>query len=88
MVAIENNNIEIVEILINYQQTDINFRDYDQQTALTIAVNLKLDKIVDLLLNNKKFDIQIAELKVVLIMHSFMQILKLLNNYLELKDLM
>ena len=56
MIAIQNKNEEIAELLINYPKTNINFRNYEDQTALTIAVANKMNNIIDLLLNHERFN--------------------------------
>ena len=38
MIAIENKNTKIAKLLINLPKTNINMRNYNGKTALTIAV--------------------------------------------------
>ena len=56
IIAIKKNNFEIVKLLIDYPKTNINQRNYDDQTALTIAVCLDLENIVDLIIKSDKFN--------------------------------
>ncbi|KAK8842926.1 hypothetical protein M9Y10_025792 [Tritrichomonas musculus] len=56
MIAIEMKNFEIAKLLIECPRTNINLRNYINQTALTIAVQNNLEEIVTLLINDKKFD--------------------------------
>lgn len=56
MIAIENNNQDIAELLINSPHTNINHNNYYKQTALTIAASSGFEKIVSLLINDYKFD--------------------------------
>lgn len=54
--ALNNENFEIAELLIRFPKTNVNQRNYKKQTALTIAASLKAEKIVNLIINNEKFD--------------------------------
>ena len=56
MIAIQNDHIDIAKLLIELPSTDINLRNYNRQTALTIAVEKDKPDIVCLIVNNKKFD--------------------------------
>lgn len=56
MIAIQNKNADVAELLINHPKIDINSNNYGDQTALTIAVQNELIKIVDLLINHESFD--------------------------------
>lgn len=56
MISIENKNIEISKLLIKLPKTNINIRNYNRKTALIIAVEKNLEEIVDLIINNEKFD--------------------------------
>ena len=51
MIAIQNKNADVAELLINHPKIDINSNNYDDHSALTIAVQNKLIKIVELLIN-------------------------------------
>lgn len=62
MVAIENNNNQIAQFLIDHSQTDINHRNYKGQTALTFAVSKENDGIVNSLVNSEKFDHKLSSL--------------------------
>lgn len=54
--ALINCNTKIAEILIKYPKTNINYRDFKNQTALTIAVQKKYSEIVDLLIHDDRFN--------------------------------
>lgn len=54
--AIRMKKVKIVEALIKYSVTDINFRNNFDHTPLTVAVQENLLEIVELLLKNKRFD--------------------------------
>ena len=54
--AIEFKNTEIAKLLIEYPKTNINMRNYQDHTALTTAVDKNLLEIIDLLINNEKFN--------------------------------
>ena len=56
MYAIDSKNIEIVKILSECDRININERSYIKDTPLTIAVQKKSEEIVDIIINNKKFD--------------------------------
>lgn len=56
MISIENKNTEIAKMLIKLPKTNIKARGYNRKTVLTIAVEKKLGEIVDLIINNEKFD--------------------------------
>ncbi|KAK8840572.1 hypothetical protein M9Y10_030782 [Tritrichomonas musculus] len=56
MIAIENKNSEIAQFLIEFPQTNINLKNYANNTALTLAVNKEMKEIVSLLLNNERFN--------------------------------
>ncbi|KAK8839179.1 hypothetical protein M9Y10_032106 [Tritrichomonas musculus] len=56
MVAIESYQIQMANLLVNSPRTDINLRNHNNETALTIAVKRSFFKIVDLIINNEKFD--------------------------------
>lgn len=51
-----SNNLEIAKLLIQDKRTDINKSNYNQLSPLSIAVEKNMDEIVDLLINNPKFD--------------------------------
>lgn len=48
--------MEIAELLIKFPKTNINKQNYQKQTALTISVDKNLNHIVELLVNDEKFD--------------------------------
>ena len=50
------NNVDIALLLINDKRTDINLNNFNDETALTIAVQDKLTKVVSFLIKNEKFD--------------------------------
>ncbi|KAK8898237.1 hypothetical protein M9Y10_000515 [Tritrichomonas musculus] len=56
MIAVKNNNINIVKVLLEHPRININLMNYEEQTALTIAVIFHFDNIIDLLIKNDKFD--------------------------------
>ena len=56
IIAVQNNNFDIVKLLIEHPKTDINLMNYYEQTALTIAVITQCNDIIDLLINDEKFD--------------------------------
>lgn len=56
MIAIRQNNFDIVELLIKEPNINVNIQNFEQETALTIATTNKLHKIIDLIINHKKFD--------------------------------
>lgn len=56
MYAIEKCNFEIVELLIKSARTDINQHNFKNETALMIAIKEKNTFLVDLIINDKKFD--------------------------------
>ena len=56
IIAVQNNNFDIVKLLIETPKTDINMMNYYDQTALIIAVINHFDNLIDLLLNDDKFD--------------------------------
>lgn len=56
MIAIENKNVEVAELLIENPRIDINLRNYNGKTALTLAVTHNLDSIVNLIVTNANFD--------------------------------
>ena len=56
MISIENENIEIAKLLIKLPKTNINIRSYHRKTALIIAVEKNLEEIVELIINNEKFE--------------------------------
>lgn len=56
ILSISKENLKIAELLINYPKTNINMRNYQKDSALTIAVNKNLENIVDLIIKNEKFN--------------------------------
>ena len=56
MIALSNYNIGIAELLIKHPRTDINFTNINHESALSIAVSNRLEKIVKLIINDDKFD--------------------------------
>ncbi|KAK8872183.1 hypothetical protein M9Y10_007947 [Tritrichomonas musculus] len=56
IIAIESNSNEVAELLIEDQRTNINARNYNNETAFTSAVSIKNQVIIELLLNNEKFN--------------------------------
>ena len=56
LVAIIQKNIEISELLINDKRTDINMKNFENQSPLIQAVSSHLGKIVSLLLKHEAFD--------------------------------
>ena len=56
IVAVKNNNYDIAKLLIEHPKTNINQRNYSENTALTIATINSYDKIIDLLVKSDKFD--------------------------------
>ena len=82
-----NGNLEIAEILIKHPKTDINFMNNESMTPLVIAVFKKLTTIIELLLDNEKFD-----KKASLFNHAFLnsenEITKILleSKYMDIND--
>lgn len=56
IIAIKNDNFEIAILSIDYPQTDINISNFYDETALIIGVKKKLPNIIDLLINDPKFN--------------------------------
>ncbi|KAK8836260.1 hypothetical protein M9Y10_039892 [Tritrichomonas musculus] len=59
MIAISNKecvDYEIVKLLIKHPKTNINYLNIDNQSALSIAINYDLYEIVDLIVNDEKFN--------------------------------
>lgn len=56
MIALNNNNQKLAEILIKYPKTDLNLRNNNDESALHTAVRHNLADIVVLLINDKRFD--------------------------------
>ncbi|KAK8892326.1 hypothetical protein M9Y10_029552 [Tritrichomonas musculus] len=56
IIALLNSSDEIAEILTEDQRTNINAKNFAGETALSIAISRDKSKIVDLLLQNEKFD--------------------------------
>ncbi|KAK8872160.1 hypothetical protein M9Y10_007922 [Tritrichomonas musculus] len=56
MLAISDHHEKIAKLLIEHPKTNINMKNYDDISALSFAVDEKLDEIGELLLNDKRFD--------------------------------
>ncbi|KAK8894591.1 hypothetical protein M9Y10_023027 [Tritrichomonas musculus] len=56
MFALDCSNIEIAKLLIKHPKTNINLRDQNDESALTIAVRNKQKEIIDLLVKDERFD--------------------------------
>ena len=56
IISILNNHIEVAKLLIECERTNLNMRNYENDTALTLAVRKKLPELVDIIISNKKFD--------------------------------
>ena len=54
--AIMKGHVKIAELLINYPKTDINCKDFDENTPLTMDVKNNLKDIIDLLIKNERFN--------------------------------
>lgn len=56
LIAVNRNRFEIAEILIKSPRVNINHNNFNGETALTRAVESNLTRIIDLIVNNEKFD--------------------------------
>lgn len=56
MISILNRNTEIAEILINDKRTNVNIKNYQNETALILAVDKAMNNIVELIIKNERFD--------------------------------
>lgn len=56
IIAVRQNNFDIVDLLIKEPNINVNIQNFEQETALIIATTNKLHKIIDLIINHKKFD--------------------------------
>lgn len=56
MISILKNNIDIAKMLIEHPRTNINFRNFNGEAPLTISINNNLEVLVDLLINNERYD--------------------------------
>ena len=56
IVAINESNTKIAELLIQQPQTDINLTSYNGESALLFAVKNKQQEIIELLVNDERFD--------------------------------
>lgn len=56
IISAKQNNADIVKVLLKHPQTNINLQNFDQQTALTIATKNRHRQLVNLIIEDKRFD--------------------------------